>query len=79
MAATRKRWTDHTQERVADTSNILAQFKDIKMVGLGPSMAKFLQERYAEETKLALADRRIVVATFSVCKHPNRLPGGLYY
>ncbi|EGX93450.1 multidrug resistance-associated protein, putative [Cordyceps militaris CM01] len=65
MAFTRKRWIDHTESRIADTANILAQFKDIKMMGLAPSLAKRLQEKQVEESHLALADRRVVVSTFS--------------
>lgn len=67
MAFTRKRWTDHTESRIADTANILAQFKDIKMIGLAPSLAKRLQEKQVQESQLALADRRVVVSTFSAC------------
>lgn len=74
MAATRKRWTDHTQDRIADTSNILAQFKDVKMMGLAPSMARRLQKKQVQETKLVLADRRMVISTFSVCMQPCFFP-----
>lgn len=68
IAGTRTRWNNHIQNRVADTSNMLAQFKDIKMIGLAPNLAKRLQEQQVVESKLALADRRAVVSTFSVCK-----------
>lgn len=68
LAFTRKRWNNHIQNRVADTSNMLAQIKDIKMVGLAPTLAKRLQEQQIEETQLALADRRAVVSTFAFCK-----------
>lgn len=47
---------------------MLAQIKDIKMVGLAPTLAKRLQEQQIEETQLALADRRAVVSTFAFCK-----------
>lgn len=57
MHRTRKVWNQHIQDRVADTSNALAQLKDIKMLGLGPVMAKRLQEKQRAETTASMRDR----------------------
>ncbi|OAA60085.1 ABC transporter, transmembrane domain, type 1 [Cordyceps fumosorosea ARSEF 2679] len=66
MGVARKRWNEHIEERVAATSNILAQIKDIKMTGLAPSMATHLNHLRAQEVTASLADRRIVCITFGI-------------
>ncbi len=68
MGVARKRWNEHIEDRVAATSNILAQIKDIKMTGLAPSMATHLSQLRAKEIEVSLTDRRIVCITFGICK-----------
>ncbi|OAA64956.1 ABC transporter, transmembrane domain, type 1 [Cordyceps fumosorosea ARSEF 2679] len=62
MHTTRKVWNQQIQDRVAHTSNALAQLKDIKMLGLGPIMAERLQEKQRAEISVSMADR----ATWSI-------------
>ncbi|KAJ4153877.1 hypothetical protein LMH87_010345 [Akanthomyces muscarius] len=65
LAFSRREWNGHIQTRVADTSNMLAQMKDIKMTGLAPTLAKRLQRQQVAETKIAMENRRAVAGTFS--------------
>lgn len=71
IAGTRKRWNQHIQERVGATSNILAQIKDIKMTGLAPSMALYLDRLHAEEVRVALTDRRAISISFGICEYTS--------
>ncbi|KAJ3495411.1 hypothetical protein NLG97_g3417 [Lecanicillium saksenae] len=60
MANNRTRWNEHISDRIAATSNILAQIKDIKMSGLAPSMGKFLMELRAKEVDVCFEVKRII-------------------
>ncbi|OAR02083.1 hypothetical protein LLEC1_05009 [Akanthomyces lecanii] len=66
IGVTRKRWNERIEDRVAETSNILAQIKDIKMTGLAPSMASHLNQLRAKEVEVSLTDRRVVCITFGI-------------
>ena len=57
MARTRKRWNERIEVRVADTSSMLSQIKDLKMTGLAPIMADRLQEQMNSEVKISMGDR----------------------
>lgn len=71
MGQTRKRWNEQIQERVSATSNILAQLKDIKMIGLAPSMAMHLRKLHDKEVEASLSDRVIVAIGFGICTFPS--------
>lgn len=58
MAITRKRWNERIESRVADTSSILSQIKDIKMTGLAPIMAEHLQKQMDTEVNVSMDDRQ---------------------
>lgn len=69
MSITRKLWNGHTQDRVATTSNILAQVREIKMLGLAPSMTSHLQKLHNKEVEVSLTDRRILCIIFGISEH----------
>ncbi|XWW94212.1 hypothetical protein V2A60_002155 [Cordyceps javanica] len=66
MNNARKRWNEHISVRVASTSTILAQIRDIKMLGLAPSAAVHLQKMYDEEIDIAVSERKMMSLTFGV-------------
>lgn len=68
IGATRKAWNEHISERVAATSNILAQIKDIKMTGLVPSMIEYLKDLRAKEILVSLRMRRVVCCLYVFCE-----------
>ncbi|OAA75071.1 ABC transporter, transmembrane domain, type 1 [Akanthomyces lecanii RCEF 1005] len=57
---------EHIADRVAATSNMLAQIKDIKMTGLALSMATHLHHLRAKEVAVSLNVRRINCITFGI-------------
>lgn len=68
MIATRKRWSERTQIRVAATSSLLAQIKDIKMLGLGPFVVKRLQGLFGVEVEAWMKTRGWLAQTLAICK-----------
>ncbi|OAA69111.1 ABC transporter, transmembrane domain, type 1 [Cordyceps fumosorosea ARSEF 2679] len=66
MMTTRKNWNEHMQDRVAETSNILAQIKDIKMLGLNSVLADRLQKQFENEVKVSMATRQQFAAIFGI-------------
>ncbi|OAA73307.1 ABC transporter, transmembrane domain, type 1 [Cordyceps fumosorosea ARSEF 2679] len=66
MLATRRRWNEHIAARVETTSNMLAQSKDIKMMGLSPAFAMDLQERFEAETRASMKDRDYFTASLTL-------------
>lgn len=58
MALTRKRWNEKIESRVADTSSMLSQIKDITMTGLTPVMAEHLQKQMETEINVSMGDRQ---------------------
>ncbi|KAJ3494104.1 hypothetical protein NLG97_g4290 [Lecanicillium saksenae] len=63
---TRKKWNAYMSVRVAETSTLLAQIRDLKMLGLAPSASVHLQKMYDTEVALAVNDRKMVALTFGV-------------
>lgn len=59
-------WNKHIDDRIASTSNVLAQSKEIKMLGLGPAMVEHLDGKFEAETQAALKDRNYFVATLTL-------------
>ncbi|KAM3453841.1 hypothetical protein MY3296_003502, partial [Beauveria thailandica] len=66
MIATRKRWNEHMQVRIAATSNILVQIKDIKMLGLNTVLSNRLQKQFEREIDVSMTNRHQIAATFGI-------------
>ncbi|KAJ3497323.1 hypothetical protein NLG97_g1994 [Lecanicillium saksenae] len=66
IGRTRKIWNERIHDRVAATSNIMAQIKDIKMTGLAPSMGKYLKSLRQEEIEASLRTRKANCMSFSL-------------
>ncbi|KAJ3481004.1 hypothetical protein NLG97_g7928 [Lecanicillium saksenae] len=66
LRGTRKVWNEHIEARVGITSNVLAQMKDVKMMGLAPSLAKMLQEKQDAEIQVSLRDRNSLSCVFAL-------------
>ncbi|KAJ6784523.1 hypothetical protein PWT90_06058 [Aphanocladium album] len=63
---TRKTWNAYISTRVAETSTLLAQIRELKMLGLAPSASAHLQKMYDKEVALAVNDRKMVSCVFGV-------------
>lgn len=66
MSRTRRAWNEKIEVRVGATSNVLAQMKDVKMMGLAPAMAKNLQKMQDEEVKASVRDRNALSGVFAL-------------
>ncbi|XWW92914.1 hypothetical protein V2A60_000841 [Cordyceps javanica] len=66
ISLTRKIWNERIHDRVAATSNILAQIKDIKMTGLAPSMGKYLKTLRGKEIEASLQTRKANCTSFGL-------------
>ncbi|KAJ6787077.1 hypothetical protein PWT90_07283 [Aphanocladium album] len=81
----RKRWNEHISERTAATSNILAQIRDIKMMGLAPSMAEYLKGLQAKEVDVSFEVRRIICLIYGIISvieyvtPPNVIAAALFW
>lgn len=65
---TRKEWNGHIQSRVSATSNMLAQIKDIKMLGLTSILADRLHKQFETEVGLSMLNRKYQSETLGLCK-----------
>ncbi|OAQ98802.1 hypothetical protein LLEC1_03870 [Akanthomyces lecanii] len=66
MLVTRRKWNEKIATRIETTSNILAQSKDIKMMGLAPAFALDLQEQFEDETRAAMIDRNYLTVSLTL-------------
>ncbi|KAM3547048.1 hypothetical protein ARSEF1564_000089 [Beauveria bassiana] len=66
MASARTIWNQKVETRVAATSNILAQFKSIKAMGLTEAMSTYLQEKRVDELASSLKERNCRVMNYGV-------------
>lgn len=66
--ASRAAWNKKIESRVAATSNILAQIKSIKCMGLEEAMIAKLQEKREEEIKTSLQYRKWSIWLFGLGK-----------
>lgn len=57
MSAARTAWNHEMEKRVAATSNILAQIKEVKATGLSKEISEYLQRKRELEIKASLQDR----------------------
>lgn len=68
MQGARTDWNEKIQSRVASTSNVLAQLKSIKAMGLTTAISKFLQEKRLSEINTSMAERNARIFIFAICK-----------
>ncbi|KAM3536194.1 hypothetical protein MY4038_000660 [Beauveria bassiana] len=66
MASARTIWNQKVETRVAATSNILAQLKSIKAMGLTEAMSTYLQEKRVDELASSLKERNCRVMNYGV-------------
>ncbi|KAJ3496798.1 hypothetical protein NLG97_g2398 [Lecanicillium saksenae] len=64
MMRARKAWNEEMESRIAATSNILAQIKSVKAMGLSQRMLEYLQEKRQKEIAVSMSDRRARVILF---------------
>lgn len=68
MTKAQTAWNQEIEYRVAATSNILAQIKDIKAMGLSDVMSEHLQEKRQVEIATSVQDRRARIWLFALGK-----------
>ncbi len=68
MQGARTVWNEKIQSRVASTSNVLAQLKSIKAMGLTTAISKFLQEKRLSEINTSMTERNARIFIFAICK-----------
>ncbi len=68
MQGARTVWNEKIQSRVASTSNILAQLKSIKAMGLTTAISKFLQDKRLSEIETSMKERNARIFIFAICK-----------
>ncbi len=61
-------WNEHIEARVAATSNILAQIRDIKMLGLTPLLFGRVQRQFDDEVDIAMTYHKQTAETLGICK-----------
>ncbi|KAJ3494698.1 hypothetical protein NLG97_g3915 [Lecanicillium saksenae] len=66
MAHARTVWNAKTENRVAATSNVLAQLKSIKAMGLTEAMSAMLQEKRLDEIETSMIERNARVMIFGI-------------
>lgn len=73
MGVARLAWNEKIETRVAKTSNILAQLKSVKMMGLTPPMSSSVQNLRNAEIKTSLTERRLRVVLHALSKYKNKI------
>lgn len=71
MAGTRMRWNERIESRIAVTSSMLSQMKELKMTGLAPIMADTLQQQMNSEIEVSMGDRHARTTTWAICALVN--------
>ncbi|OAA57153.1 ABC transporter, transmembrane domain, type 1 [Cordyceps fumosorosea ARSEF 2679] len=74
MAKARLAWNLEIESRVGATSNVLAQMKGIKSMGLSQMMTEYLQESRRKEIRVSLKERKTRVWLFAFSAISNTLP-----
>lgn len=69
MGPARMTWVKSIQQRVAATTHILGQLKGIKMIGLGPTVAKAIQKLRVSEVAQSKKFRVFQVILFGLGKY----------
>lgn len=69
------------ETRVAVTSNILAQIKGIKSMGLSNTMGEYLQEKRRKEIRISMRERRARIYLIGLGEfcHSEQRSYDLYY
>lgn len=65
MSRARRAWNEQIETRIAVTSNMLAQIKSVKAMGLSQTMLAHLQEKRRKEIEVSMQDRRARVWLFA--------------
>jgi len=65
----REAWNSFIETRVSKTSNILAQIKSWKLIGMGPILIQYVQNLRVEEMFYARRFRRLTAAMLSSGRH----------
>ncbi|KAJ3496257.1 hypothetical protein NLG97_g2789 [Lecanicillium saksenae] len=65
MLSARKVWNEDIEARIAATSNILAQIKGVKAMGLSETMLAHLQQQRQKELETSLRERSVRVRLFA--------------
>lgn len=66
LMQTRKTWNENIELRVASTSNVLAQIKEAKMLGLSPILAKKIQKQFEKEVSILMVSRKYFAVTMGI-------------
>lgn len=73
MQGARTVWNEKIQSRVASTSNVLAQLKSIKAMGLTTSILKFLQGKRLSEIETSMSERNARIFIFAIYAFGNTM------
>jgi hypothetical protein len=68
MVGARAAWNEKIQDRVAKTSNIIAQLKAIKMAGLSEPMLGFIERLRTVELETSMSERYLRIAVGALSK-----------
>lgn len=69
MAHARTVWNAKVETRVAATSNILAQLKSIKAMGLTGAISNYLEKKRLDEIDTSMIERNSRIMNYGICKH----------
>ncbi|KAM3469972.1 hypothetical protein MY8738_009924 [Beauveria namnaoensis] len=73
MQGARTVWNEKIQSRVVSTSNVLAQLKNIKAMGLNTAISKFLQEKPLSEIGTSMSERNARIFIFAIYAFGNTM------
>ncbi|KAK3181199.1 hypothetical protein K4F52_007474 [Lecanicillium sp. MT-2017a] len=76
MIPARASWNEKIEDRVAKTSNIIAQLKAIKMAGLSEPILGFIDRLRITEIKTSMRERNLRVVIGALGTNGKRLSGG---
>ncbi|ATY58701.1 ABC multidrug [Cordyceps militaris] len=74
MMRARTAWNREMESRVGATSNILAQIKDVKSMGLSEMVTEYLQNTRRKEIQVSLSERNTRIWLFAFSTISNTLP-----
>ncbi|KAJ3497677.1 hypothetical protein NLG97_g1716 [Lecanicillium saksenae] len=66
LMTTRTAWNENIETRVATTSNVLAQIKEAKMLGLTPILSQRIQKQFEREVELVMISRKYYAMTMGI-------------
>lgn len=64
----RKRWNGGIDTRVSCSTTVLSQLRNIKIIGLAPSMGRQLQSLREAEVELSRKNRKVSIFSWATCK-----------